>query len=442
MPTRSPITPRLLPIALLAALLVLAWGASPAGATVKTFPAVHKAPRAITFKPRGIDPQRVRRASVRLRRHGRVVRHRIGVARVRRALRSRHQIRLRKARHARRGRLVISVAAPPRPTPPPSCTGSFSAAAPPPACWRPYSSTSPFNTPLGPDPAISASSTQIVTDWLSTWSGSDRTSSPRFTAGYAETANDYDHPVYFSSSGDPLYTVHCAETWGRCPIEGAQVRIPAAAEAAGGDDGHLAVFDQASGWEYDFWQVRQQSAGGGTLTVGWGGKTRVDGSGLGSAATAGNFGLAAGIIRPQELAAGKIDHALFMVVKCTNGTSVAPAGPDTGRSCASIGLPNAGAPAMGQHFFLDMSAAEIEALGAPAWQKTVLRAMAEYGLYVGDTGGGFLKLESGASYTSFGQADPWVGVAKGAGVAASREGTYTFDFAGAVDWRSQLKVAG
>jgi hypothetical protein len=447
MPTRSPTTPRLLPLALLAsllaALLVLAWGASPAGATVKTFHAVHKAPRAISFKPRGIDPQRVRRASVRLRRHGRIVQRRVGLARVRRALRSRHQIRLSKARRARRGKLVIVAAPPrPRPTPPSSCTGSFSAAAPPPACWRPYSPASPFNTPLGASPAVSASSTQIVSNWLSTWSGSDKTSAPRFTAGYAETVNDYDHPVYFSSSSDPLYTVHCAEAWGKCPVEGAQVQIPATAKPAGGDDGHLAVFDQASGWEYDFWQVRQQPAGGGTLTVSWGGKTRVDGSGLGSAATAGNFGLAAGIIRPQELAAGRIDHALFMVVKCTNGTSVAPAGPDTGRSCASIGLPNAGAPAMGQHFFLDMSAAEIEALGVPAWQKTVLRAMAEYGLYVGDTGGGFLKLESGSSYTSLGQADPWVGVGKGAGIAASREGTYSFDLAAAVDWRSRLKVAG
>jgi hypothetical protein len=441
MPTRSPLTSRLLPLALLAALLALVWGASSASAAVKTFPAVHKAPRALTFKPRGIDPQRVRRASIRLRRHGRVVRHRIGVARVRRALLSQRQIRLRKARHARRGRLVISVAPAPRPTPAPTCSGSFSAAAPPPACWRPYSSASPFNTPLGADPVVSSASTEMVGNWLSTWSGGDKTSAPRFTAGYAGTANDYDHPVYFSGAADPLYTVHCAESWGKCPVEGAQVRIPASAEPAGGEDGHLAVFDQASGWEYDFWQVRQQPSGGGTLTISWGGKTRVDGSGLGSAATAGNFGLAAGIIRPQEIAAGRIDHALFMVVKCTNGTAVAPAGPDVGRTCASMGLPNSGAPAMGQHFFLDMSTAEIEALGAPAWQKTVLRAMAEYGLYVGDTGGGFLKLESGSSYTSFGQADPWVGVAKGAGIAASRDGTYTFDFSAAVDWRSKLKVA-
>jgi len=448
MPIRLSTQFRLLTVVLgaaLAAILLLTWGTGEAGASIKTFRAIHKAPRAITFKPRGIDPQRVRHASVRLKRRGRTVHHRIGIARVRRALRHKHRIRLRKGRHARRGKLVISVAARPSPTPTPTCApATFSALSPPAACWRPYSSASPFNTPLSADPALAAGSAQMVDNWLSTWSASNKTSAPRFVAGYADTANDYDHPLYFSGSSDPLYTVHCAEAWGRCPVEGAQVRIPAAAQPAAGEDGHLAVIDQGSGWEYDFWQVRQKPAGGGTLTVSWGGKTKLDGAGTGSGATAGNFGLAAGIIRPQELAAGKIDHALFMVVECTNGTSVAPAGADVGRTCSSMGLSNAGAPAMGQHFFLDMSAAEIEALSLPAWQKTVLRAMAEYGLYVGDTGGGFLKLESGSTYTSFGQPDPWIGVAKSAGISPSRyngKDSYTFDFSSAVDWRSRLRVA-
>ena len=74
-----------------------------------------------------------------------------------------------------------------------------------------------------------------------------------------------------------------------------------------------------------------------------------------------HFGGAAGIIRPAELAVGKIDHALFMVVKCTNGESVPPAGSGAGTACSDIGLPNEGAPPMGAHFFLDMTDAEIAA---------------------------------------------------------------------------------
>ncbi len=313
------------------------------------------------------------------------------------------------------------------------------------ACWRPYSASSPFNTALAAGTALAPDSAQIVQSWLATWS-SGGSSTPRFAVGNADSREDYDHPVYYGQPGDPTYTVHCAESWGRCPVEGMQIHVPGAASPAGGSDGHMAVIDQSSGWEYDFWQVRQKPEGGGTLTVSWGGRTRIDGEGLGSPATAANFGLAAGIIRPQELAAGRIDHALFMVVKCTNGRAVWPAASNSGRSCASMGLSDANAPAMGQHFFLDMSEAQIDALAEPAWQRTILRAMARYGLYVGDTGGGFLKIESGSSYTSFGLTDPWVGIAREAGLSPWHDGStgkdvYTFDLSKAVDWAGRLKVA-
>jgi len=341
----------------------------------------------------------------------------------------------------------------PEPTPPPSsgspCEGTFGATNHPPACWRPYSSASPFNTLLPAAPQVSDDSDAVVARWISFWTQSS-SFAPRFVAGYADTRNDYDHPIYFAKASDPKYTVHCSfsDNWGPCEIDGATVRVPSDARPAAGDDGHLAVIDQATGWEYDFWQVQSISGTGGILTASYAGKTSTgpNSTGLGSDATAAGFGLAAGIIRPQELAAGEIDHALFMVVKCTNGTSVWPASTGVGRTCASMGLSNADAPAMGQHFFLDMSAAEIEALALPAWQETILWAMAEYGLYVGDTGGGFLKLESGSSYTSFGQADPWQQIAEDEGVEGWRNPSsganeYQFDLSEAVDWSRYLKVA-
>jgi hypothetical protein len=292
-------------------------------------------------------------------------------------------------------------------------------------------------------------SQDIVDRWVSFWADA-RSFAPRFGVGYADTPNDYDHPLYFSKSTDPAYTVQCSHSagWGPCEIDGATVHIPSGARAAGGSDGHMAVIDQASGWEYDFWQVQQIPSDGGSLTVGYAGRTSIgpNSDGLGSEATAAGFGLAAGIIRPEELAAGQIDHALFMVVKCTNGTSVWPAGSSAGRSCSSMGLSDVNAPAMGQHFYLDMTDAEIDALPQPAWQKTILRAMAHYGLYVGDTGGGCLKIESASSYTSFGQADPWTQVAVDAGIpgrqdAATGKTDFQFDLSDAVDWSTYLKVA-
>jgi hypothetical protein len=271
----------------------------------------------------------------------------------------------------------------------------------------------------------------------------------KHASGNADTADDWSHPLYFSRPTDPTYTVHCAQPWGTCDVEGMQVKIPADARPAGGSDGHLAVIDQQSGWEYDFWQVQQKPSGGGTLVISWGGRTRIDGDGLGSPATASNFGLAAGVIRPSELAAGNIDHALFMVVRCTNGTAVWPGDlTNPGRTCSEIGLPNDNAPAMGQHFYLDMTDEQIDALKEPTWQKAILRAMAHYGMYVGDTGGGSwgIEFESGSSYTSFGYGDPWERVGQQLGAPtwddpANGKHRYIFDFQHAVDWGAKLKVA-
>jgi hypothetical protein len=261
-------------------------------------------------------------------------------------------------------------------------------------------------------------------------------------------AEDWSHPVYYSQPSDPVFTIHCAEEWGTCEVEGAQIRIPDAARPASGGDGHMAVIDQASGWEYDFWQVQSKPAGGGTLTISWGGKTRIgtaDSDGLESNATAAWFGLAAGVIRPPELEAGQINHALFMHVKCTNGTSVWPAGTGAGRHCSDIGLSNSGAPAMGQHFMLAMSDAEIDALQVPTWKKTILKAMAHYGMFVGDTGGAAwgVAFESSASYTSFGYPDPWVALGDRWGVPRYPDPTVgpvrVFQLRDGVDW-SRLRV--
>ena len=341
-------------------------------------------------------------------------------------------------RNSKRARLVIvteAVAQTPAPrTVGSGCSGSgvgsFGVGAWPSGCWRPYSDSSPFNRALDGSPRLVANSQAIVSKVV----GSGPSN---LIAGDADTQWDYSHPIYWSKPSDPLFTVRCVEDWGTCEIEGQQIRIPAAARASGGGDGHLTVIDQQSGWEYDLWQVRSKPAGGGTLSVSWGGKTRIDGDGLGSNATAANFGGAAGMIRAQELAAGRIDHALFLVVKCGSGGKVYPAD-GTGARCSDA----TNAPPMGSRFQLAMSDAQIDALVVPAWKKTILRAMARYGMYFGDTGGdGFgLQFESGSSYTSFGVEDAMVSYARQAGVPRNSEGKYTFNVRDGVDWQRYLRV--
>jgi hypothetical protein len=323
--------------------------------------------------------------------------------------------------------------------------GEFDSRTLPGACWRPFGPASPFNRALGPAPRLLPGWEQVVRRTTAFGPGLS------FEGGVAGTPDDWGAPLYFSTRRDPLYRVHCLKQWSPCEIEGMRVRIPARARPAAGGDGHLAAIDQAQGWEYDFWQVRHKPPGGGRLDVSYGGRTRIRGAradGLGSNATAAHFALSAGIIRPAELAAGRIDHALFMTVPCTNGTFVAPAtGPGVGRSCTAIGRPAAGAPALGQRFYLAMSDAQIAALPVPAWGRTILQAMARYGMIVGDTGGtGWgVRTESGTSYTSFGYADPWAQLGRRFGVGSWRSSAtgrrkYLFDLRGVVAWDQHLRV--
>jgi hypothetical protein len=318
----------------------------------------------------------------------------------------------------------------------------------PSAEWRPYAASSPFNTTVAGD-AVVPQSAEIVSKVLSF--GLPGTAA----LGVAETSEDWMHPVYYSEPGDPVYTLQSTEPWGKDPINGMQIPIPAGARPAGGSDGHMAVVTP-EGWEYDFWQVSSKGTTGGTMTFAWGNRSRIDGSGTGGEATASGFDLLAGVIRPQELEAGQINHALFIVLKCTSrvttfgyGAQVGKAGDASGSfvyPAEKGGSPCAGGsetnvPPMGTRFALAMSEAQIEALALPAWKKAILRALANYGGYVGDTGGpGFgVQFESGSSYTSLGLPDPWVTFAQRNHLPTSG-GRYALNLSEGVEWQRYLRV--
>ncbi len=305
----------------------------------------------------------------------------------------------------------------------------------PPACWRPYAETSPFNQEIPADARVAANSAEVVERLLGFGP------LQHLTAGDAGTANDYGRPTYFNHPSDPVFTVHCSEPGRVCPVEGLQVRIPDVARVPGGTDGHLSVVDQASGWEYDFWRVQSKPPGGGELVVAWGGETRIDGDGLGSYAVAARFGTLAGTLRAEELLAGQINHALAISVRCDSGTFVYPAN-DTSTPCAEEGLPNTDAPALGTRFQLAMTPAQIDALAVPAYRKTVLLAMARYGMYVADTGGswGIVK-ESALVTTSYGLEDRWVSLAQSVGAPYwAPDHRYAIHLREGVDWARYLRV--
>jgi hypothetical protein len=313
--------------------------------------------------------------------------------------------------------------------------GQFGGIARPAACWHPYSATSPFNQSLPATPRVSTSSAGVVQKLLSYGTLQN------LHAGDAGTANDAGRPMYFSAPTDPLFTVHCTEAWGTCSIEGHTVRIPDQARVPGGEDKHLTVVDQATGWEYDFWGVSSKPAGGGRIDIGWGGRTMINGSGMGSDAVAAQTATMAGVLRAEELAGGQIDHALAIFVRCDSGKFVFPA-TKSGRACSQMSQSNTNAPAMGTRFQLNMSDTQINGLNVPAWRKPLLKAMARYGMYVIDTGGSWgVVPESGLASTSFGAADPWLTFAKSHGATYwEPDARWVMNISDGVDWGKYLRV--
>jgi hypothetical protein len=296
---------------------------------------------------------------------------------------------------------------------------------------RPYSAASPFNTPVGPSPAVLPDSATVVAQSLPGGKPSP------LSTGRME-ANNYDHPVYRSRPSDPLVTLSVP---GKA-INGKRINVPAYAQAAGGSDGHLGIV-APDGYEYDLWQARRVDAT--TISARIAYRQKADGPGIttpqlqrrdrsyGGGVAAG-WGLRAGMIRAAEMRAGRIDHALFVVISHGGPGFVYP-------SSASAGSGNPNGPKMGQRFWLDLSDAQIDATSAPAWEKTIAKAVHDYGAYFGDTGGngfGFM-LESSTPYVAAGVANPWDFYWPGQGVRKHPTWGYTATPSSTAIW-SHLKA--
>jgi hypothetical protein len=249
--------------------------------------------------------------------------------------------------------------------------------------------------------------------------------------------DDYDHPIYWSKANDPMYTISSG-CGGAELLRGVQFHALTGMQPAGGTDGHVVVMDQSSNEEYDFWQTNIDDS---THTIGAtacgrlsiSGDARINLSADGYGANAALTGLYAGQIRGQELSAGVINHAIAVVASCTNGKFVYPAQGTAKGGCSSD-------PPDGQFFQLTYTDSEIDALSVPAWKKTLLHAMHQYGFYVDDTGSGphsfGLHFESGKTYHAYTSEDPIITYAQqnlGQDVYLSG-GVYYFNLSNGVDW--------
>jgi hypothetical protein len=182
----------------------------------------------------------------------------------------------------------------------------------------------------------------------------------------------------------------------------------------------MTIVETDSGNEYDLWHA---AISGSTITADTAAEMNVNTSdGTGDGGDAASLALTGGLLRPSELASGHINHALVITVPCTNanGATVGyswPASGGWGETCGDYWTETAGsAPTIGSLFKLTMTDAQIAASGAPAWQQTIMTALAHYGAYAEDTNGSWnnntmgIVMQDPTSFTTIGQPNQWTKV--------------------------------
>jgi hypothetical protein len=233
---------------------------------------------------------------------------------------------------------------------------------------RLYAPASPFNQPIAADARIDPQSDELVQSLLEA----------ARQGGVLIAVGRWTVPAYVATARTPRYRVSLTASWApRRALDG--VPIPAEARPDPSGDGHLAILDRSNGCEYDFWKAEKH---GQTWTAAWGNALRTTGPGVypgGLSARGSGFALLAGLIWPDELARGRIDHALIFSYPYTSAAGfVSPATESDGRSDRPGAIPE------GARLQLDPS---FDVSSLPGYERTIARALQRYGMYLADTGG-------------------------------------------------------
>lgn len=250
----------------------------------------------------------------------------------------------------------------------------------------PYDVQSPWNTPIGPDPGIAFGSFGLVS---------------AITDNNLPLTSDVDQyaiPVYYSDDQTPLRTIklngyfssydagdNSRVGYGFAPtISG--IPIPASALSSAGSDGQIVIWNPTTGVEYAFWQFAVDGAGNYTATngvryhttAGYYGRFGDGKAGRGAATP-----YFAGLVRPWEIARGRIDHALAFAYNSPSPSSVYPAGKSDGVGVLGTDLPE------GSRLQLDptLTDADFTAWGLAPEAKIIAKALQTYGMYVIDNSG-------------------------------------------------------
>jgi hypothetical protein len=338
------------------------------------------------------------------------------------------------------------------PTPAPTATpgGQYADANLPAVGWQFPLTSNPFTVPAcSSDPCSptldSNSSSEVSTVMNGGFSLGVLQIAQPGTNGWGQSD---EFPVYYASASDPTYTVNC-DGVGGCGPTPVTIHIPNGAKASVDGDHHMTVIYLPTNTEYDFWEFNDNGTGASitkpakcdpwesstfsstcaTIPVSAGvnpvsGNNTISTSGY-SACTTGSFAgnvntcaggavaadtsVQPGLLDPRELLAQSIKHVIFVSTPCNQGSYVFPANNTDGQLFQSACNGSVG-PQEGQRMWLDLTDAQINALSAHTWVKTILHQMHDYGFMFVDTDGAYpwnIDVLDDNTFLNWGLASQW-----------------------------------
>lgn len=234
---------------------------------------------------------------------------------------------------------------------------------------QPFPKGSIWSTPLGSQPRVDPASTARIQYFVA-----------HSVVNPSMSLRRYGWAVVNSTASDPSYSVRCVIY--ACPDVG-RVPIPRGAQPDPGSDGHLAVFDPIRRVEWDFWVSHCPDD---CAEAGAGNKMSTALLNPHGGANASGFPGLAGIVHPEEIIRGRIDHPLVFGMPDVGRGFVCPAVRGAGSETDPLALPE------GTLMQLDPSV-NVAALPLPRWEKVIARALQRYGMYLED-GSGNLQIGS------------------------------------------------
>lgn len=272
---------------------------------------------------------------------------------------------------------------------------------------RPFSDSSAWNTSVR-NATVAAQSSAYVDEL--------RSQIQHHGGAVGINTSQYTPPVYIVDAAQPTVTV----TWNNCQHKPGDepglkeqlkaVPLPAEAKPSAGTDKELVVWQRDTDTLWDLWGVDKTPDG--TWSACWGGRLQNVSTGNGVfpspyGTSASGLALLGGLIRPEELHNGKIDHALAVaLVDIKKGSFVSPAVRTDGQSTDANAIPE------GQRFRLAPDV-NVNALHLTDAGKTIAHALQDYGMIVRDRSGSVTLYAENEITADKGAGKPYVSVFNG-----------------------------